>query len=196
MPLGTTLAYRCYIYSMKHLFVLITLLFLSACATSVNVDYDLKTNFASIKTFQVQSKPVNVIDDPRIDSSFMQERIINAIGDTLTLKGMAFTKSEPDVIVKYYLLSKQEIESDDSGVTLGFGTGTRHSFLGMAYSFPERDISSVDNLVVTIDMFDDKDNLLWRGSLGRRLFDGSTPASNTKLVNEMVAEILERFPPK
>jgi len=181
---------------MKHLFILITLLFLSACATSVNVDYDSKTNFSKIKTFQVQAKPVNVIDDPRINSPFMQERTIKAIGDTLTLKGMAFTKSEPDVIIKYHLLIKQEIESDDSGVTLGFGTASRHSFIGMAYNFPERDISSVDNLVVTIDMFDPKNNLLWRGSLARRLYEGSTPASNTRLVNDLVAEILNQFPPK
>lgn len=181
---------------MKKRLLTLSILFLSACATSVNVDYKKNVNYAQVKTFLVQAKPVNTTTDTRIDSPFMQQRVIDAIGDNLVAKGLTVNKTSPDVIVKYHLLIKQEIVSDDSGVMLGFGTGSRHSFIGMTYAFPEREISSVDNLVVTIDMFDKNNNLLWRGSLGRRLFDGSTPESKTVLVNGLVAEILKQFPPK
>lgn len=180
---------------MRNLLLVISLLTLSACATSVNVDFDPKTNFATIKSFQVQAKPVNVIDHPRIDSPFMQQRTIKAIGDSLTLKGMTFTKSEPDVIVKYHIGINKELESDESGVSFGFGTFSRHSAIGLDYGFPE--VATVENLVITIDMVASSTNLLlWRGSLARRLYEGSTPASNTKLVNKMVAEILNQFPLK
>lgn len=180
---------------MKNLLLAITLSLLAACASSVNVDYKQNISFTQFKTFLVQSKPVNVTKDTRIDNPFVQERVIKAIGDNLVAKGFTVNKSAPDIVVKYHLVIKQEIESDDSGITLGYGTVSRHSFLGMSYNFPERDISSIDNLVVTIDIFDNN-NLLWRGSLGSRLYDGSTPESNTRLISGLVKDILEQFPPK
>jgi hypothetical protein len=181
---------------MKNLLLSISLLFLAACASSVNVDYKKTVNFAQLRTFVVQSKPVNVSEDTRVDSPFMQQRTVKAIGDNLVARGMQVNKENPDVIVKYHLLVRQEIESDDSGVTLGFGTATRHSFWGLAYDFPYQEVSSVDNLVVTIDMVDSKGELLWRGSYGRRLYDGSTPETSTRLMYEIVNEILKTYPPQ
>ena len=182
---------------MKNVFLLITLLLLSGCATRVNVDYDLDSNFSTVKTFQIQAKPVNEINDPRINSSFMQQRIIKAMGDTLTLKGLKFIKVTPDVIVKYHLAINKELESDDSGISIGFGSYSRHSAIGLAYGFPASEVSTVENLVMNIDIVNAKTKqLLWRGSLARRLYDGSTPETHTQLVNSLVAEILKQFPPK
>ena len=184
------------VISMKKLLPISFLFFLGACATSVNVDYKKDINFTQYRTFFLQGEPVNITKDTRIDTPFVKERVIQAIGDNLTAKGFTVSQPTPDITVKYHLVIKQEIETDDSGVTFGFGTVSSHSFLGMSYDFPYRDISSYDNLVVTIDMFDTNNILLWRGSLGRRLYDGSTPESNTELINGLVSDILEQFPPK
>lgn len=179
----------------KHLLLLSALL-LSACATSVNVDYAPGTSFAGLKTFQVQAKPESIPDDPRVNSPFMKQRITRAIGDQLSIKGMKFVTASPDVIVKYYLGIKQELESDDSGVSIGIGTASRHSAIGFVYGFPATEVATIENLNITVDIVNAKnDQLLWRGSLARRLFAGSTPESNTALINGMVKEILDFFPP-
>ena len=182
---------------MKKHILLLSVLLLSACATSVNVDYATGTSFAGLKTFQVQAKPEAIPNDPRVNSPFMKQRITKAIGDQLTIKGMSFVKTSPDVIVKYYLGIKQELESDDSGVSIGFGTSSRHSAIGFVYGFPASEVATIENLNITIDIVNAKSNqLLWRGSLARRLYAGSTPESNTTLINGIVKEILDQFPPK
>ena len=183
-------------YIMKSIFLSLAVFLLSACATSVNVDYKKDVNFAQIKTFLVQVKPVSTAVDTRIDNPLMQQRIVKAIRDELVQKGLSANQSNHDVVVKYHLSVKQEIESNNTGFALGFGTASHHSFLGMSYIFPERETSSVDNLILTIDMLDDRGSLLWRGSLARRLYDGSTPESNTTLINDLVRQILSQFPPK
>lgn len=182
---------------MNKLFLPLSFLFLSACATSVNVDYSPGTSFVGIKTFQVQAKPEAIPNDPRINSPFMKQRITKAVGDQLTIKGMSFVKTSPDIIVKYHLGVRQELESYDSGLSIGIGTSSRHSAIGFGFGFPIGDVETVENLVITIDMVNEKNNqLLWRGSLERRVYAGSTPESNTALINGMVKEILDLFPPR
>ena len=180
---------------MKYLVFILALL-LTACATSVDVDYRREAEFNKIKTFRIQEKPVNATTDTRIDSPFMQQRTVEAIKTGFTQKGWYFSKDKADVIIKYHLVIKQEFETDDSGVFFGFSTGTRHSLLGMTYAFPDRQVASVDNLVLTIDIVDPGNILLWRGSLGRRLYNGSTPETNRQLIQGLVMEILKQFPPK
>lgn len=181
---------------MKQLLLLTACLFLSACASSVNIDYRPGVSFARIKTFQVQEKPVNATTDTRVDSPFMQQRTVEALKTELAKKHLYSVKEKADVLVKYHLVIKQEFETDDSGVYFGFATGTRHSLLGLSYSFPERQVASVDTLVLTIDIVDPQNILLWRGSLGRRLYSGSTPETNRRLIQGLVTEILKQYPPK
>lgn len=182
---------------MKKHILLLSVLFLSACATSVNVDYAPGTSFAGIKTFKVQAKPEAIPKDPRVNSPFMKQRITRAIADHLTVKGMFSVKTSPDVIVKYHMGIKQELESDDSGVSIGIGTASRHSAIGFRYDFPANEIATIENLNLTVDIVNAKsDQLLWRGSLARRLYAGSTPESNKALINGIVKEIFDQFPPK
>jgi hypothetical protein len=181
---------------MKLLLTFIACLLLAACATGVNVDYRSEADFKKIKSFSIEKKPANTTTDTRIDTPFMQERTVEALRSALTNKGFYYQKDKPDVIVRYHLVIKQEFETDDSGVYLGFGTATHHSIIGMSYAFPERQVASVDDLVLTIDIVDPGNILLWRGSLARRLFSGSTPEKNNQLIQGLVQDILKQFPPK
>ena len=182
---------------MKNLLLPLSFIFLSACATSVNVDYAPGTSFSGLKTFQVQAQPEAIPNDPRVNSPFMKQRITKAVGDQLTIKGMSFVKTSPDVIVKYHLGVRQELESDDSGVSIGFGTSSRHSAIGFAFGFPATEVDTIENLAITLDVVNaESKQVLWRGSLARQLYAGSTPESNTALINGMVQEILSQFPPR
>jgi len=181
---------------MKNIVILSLVLFLSACATSVNVDYQLGTDFSALKSFRIEETPIAVAKDPRVNNPFIQKRIIEALNAQLNLKGLVAKKDKPDVIVKYHLGIKQELESDDSGVAFGIGTSSSHSAFGIMFG-SGTGVASVDNLLITIDLVkSETKKLLWRGSFDRRLAAGITPESSTQLINNMVKEILDKFPPK
>jgi len=171
---------------------------LSACTSMVNVDYDRSTNFSAYKTFAIEAKPVRISADTRVNSSFMQQRVVNELNATLTKNGFQNIKQNADFSVKYFLDIRREIASQDSGVvSIGFGSSSRHSAIGLGFNIPIGETTSIDYLVLTIDVVSTKtNNLLWRGSLGYSLYEGASPETYTKLINELVEEILKSFPPK
>lgn len=170
---------------------------LSACATNVNVDYDQAVNFSQLKTFSVLVRSDTDSKDTRIDSPLMDKRIVAAIETGMKAKEFAKRDSDADIQVKYRVDVKQEIESDASGISIGVGSFSRRVGVGIGYNIPAADVQSYDRGVLTIDMISGKTGqLIWRGSSGRRLYDGSTPEASDKLINSIVNEILEEFPPK
>ena len=170
---------------------------LSACTSMVNVDYDQNINFRSFTTYTIESIPVRVSGDTRINSPFMQQRVERELNAALSAKGFESIKKNADLKIKYYLHIKHEIETQDSGVSIGIGTSSRHSAPGVRFNIPISEINSIDNFVLTIDVFSEKTKkLIWRGSLGYDLYEGAIPEAYDRLVNELVTEILKNFPPK
>ena len=182
---------------MRILNIIFISLILSACTSMVNFDYDKSTNFTSLKTYRIDTAPVRVTGDTRINSPFMQQRVESELNIALLKKGFKSSNNNAEIEIKYYLDIKQEIETQDSSVFLGFGSSGYHSAIGLGFNIPVGEVSSIDNLVLTIDVFSTKANkLIWRGSLGYSLYVGATPETYDSLVKELVVEILQNFPPK
>ena len=182
---------------MRILNIIFMVFILSACTSMVNVDYDKATDFTSLKTYHIDKAPVRVSGDTRINSPFMQQRVENELNTALSKMGYEYLKSNAELEIKYYLDIKQEFETQDSGVSIGLGSYGHHSAIGFGFNIPIGEATSIDNLVLTIDVFSTKTNkLIWRGSLGYSLYEGATPETYDRLVNELVIEILKNFPPK
>lgn len=179
------------------LFFLSLTLILSACSSIVNVDYDQGMDFTHFKTFTVQAKPVRVAQDTRLNSPFMQKRVVQELESVLSAKSFKQVTATADLQVKYFMDIKTAWEYQDSGVSVGIGTVSGNSGFAFAFSHPVNDSGSYDKLMLTIDIISTATNkLVWRGSLAYRLENGSNPESYTELVNDMVVEILKKFPPK
>jgi len=183
---------------MRMINVLVISFMLSACTSMVNVDYDRNTDFSSYKTYSIDSKPVRISADTRINSSFMRQRVVNELNAKLSKNGFQNVKKNADLDIKYFLDIKREIGTQDSGVvSIGLGSSSHHSAVGLGFNIPIGEATTIDLLVLTIDIVSTKTNeLLWRGTLGYSLYEGAGPETYTKLVNELVEEILEKFPPK
>lgn len=182
---------------MRLINILFLSVILSSCSSLVNVDYDNTINFSLLKTYTVNEKPVRVSKDTRINSPFMQHRVVDELKATLTNKGYENLKGKADLEIKYYLDIKQEIETLDSSVSIGFGSSGYNSAIGFGFNIPIGETSSFDNLVLTIDVVSIKNNkLIWRGSLGHPLYEGEKPESYSKMIKGLVTEILKEFPPK
>ncbi len=181
---------------MRKLILLISSLLLVSCALPVNLDYDAAYNFAGIKTFQVKQKPVRVADDTRLNSPFMQQRVVKAITNTLLKKGLQ-SRTKADVSIRYYLDLRQEIESNDSYMSIGFGSSAVHSTIGLGMVVPVGEVSTNDRLILTIDIVDSRSGqLAWRASAGTYLYEGNDPESNDTLINELVTAVLSKYPPQ
>lgn len=173
------------------------LLLLSACSSMANIDYDRSFDFKSFDSYNIQVKPVRVTEDTRINTPFMQQRIVRAIETSLGKKGFDKTNKKTNLKVKYYLDLKKDFETEESSMSIGFGSSGYHSAIGFGFTVPVGETYSIDKLVLTIDIISTKTKkLVWRGSLAYGLIGGATPDRNTQMVNELVAEIFKDFPPK
>jgi hypothetical protein len=181
--------------SVRYLYILVAIFVLAACGTTVNVDYDKQTNFQTLRTFTLMPTPETKTGDERLDSPLVDKRIREAIVVTLSQRGYREVKDNPDFAVAYQLGVRKEIDSTRTSMTVGVGTYHRHSAIGMTYGYPGY-VESYERGILTIDVLKGRDKkLVWRGSSGRRLYDGRTPERSTKEINAVVKEILDKFPP-
>lgn len=170
---------------------------LSGCASRPSIDYDPDFDFAVVQSFSVVDPAAAQTGDPRLDSPLINQRIHAAIASVLDSRGYRNDSEAAHVSVHYHVGKRSGIESRSSGVSMGMGTYRRGSGAAIGYNYPAYDVVSYDEGILTIDMIDPADNtLVWRGSSSRRLSEGgATPEATTKAVNDVVAEILQEFPP-
>jgi hypothetical protein len=168
---------------------------LTACGTTVNVDYDKQTNFTNLNSFTLLPSPETKTGDERLDSPLVDNRIRKAILATLNARGFQHVEANADFAVAYQLGVRKEIDSSRASMTVGVGTYGRRSAVGMTYGHPGY-VESYERGILTIDVLKGTDKkLVWRGSSGRRLYDGRTPEKSDKEINAVVKEILDKFPP-
>lgn len=180
----------------RNLFVILASVWLNSCATSVNVDFDEKTDFTALKSFAIMPADKNKSDDIRINNPLFAKRVNKALASTLNSQGYRQNEKEPDFYVTYHLSIKQEVETRNTNMRVGVGSYGRHSAIGMSYGFPAYDVYSYERGILTIDVLNSKKVLIWRGSTSQILDEGKkTPQKSDKVVNEVVMQILEMFPP-
>lgn len=170
---------------------------LHGCASRPNIDYDQNFDFAVVKNFTIADPPATQTGDERLDSPLINQRIHTAIATAMDSRGYRAVEESPDIAVRYHVGKRSGVESRNTGISIGVGTYRRGTGAAIGYGYPAYDVASYAEGVLTIDMIDPADNrLVWRGSSSRRLGEsGMTPEATTRTVNEVVAEILERFPP-
>ena len=183
---------------MRIINIIILALLVSACTSMVNVDYDHSTDFNSYTTYNINATPVRVSEDTRINSPFMQQRVVSELDNVFKNKGFKKVTKNQSFDVQYYLDIKQDFGTQDSGaVSFGFGSYGHHSSVGFGLTVPVGETYSIDILVLTVDLISSKTKeLIWRGSLGYHLYEGATPETYTTLIKKLVTEILKEYPPK
>ena len=145
----------------RHLFILLAVFFLTACGTTVNVDYDQQTNFQALKTYILMPTPKTKTGDERLDSPLVDQRIRDAILTTLKARGYQQVKSNADFAVAYQLGVRKEIDSSRASMSVGVGTYGRGSAIGMSYG-NRGYVESYERGILTIDVLKGSDKkLVW-----------------------------------
>jgi len=154
---------------------------------SVKYDYDTKTDFASLKTYDWLPIPAKK-DIDRLNV----ERIKNAVDAQIAAKGFRKTPDNPDFLIASHVGKKEKVRIED----WGYGYGPHGRYRG-GYGGPRGvDVYKFEEGSLILDFVEPKSKkLIWRGSAKAQINTDKTPEKREKLIAEAVQKILEKFPP-
>ena len=154
---------------------------------SVKYDYDTKTDFASLKTYDWLPIPAKA-DIDRLNV----ERIKNAVNSQMAAKGLRNAADNPDFLIASHVGKKEKVRIAD----WGYGYGSYGRYWG-GYGGPRGvDVYKYEEGSLILDFVDAKSKkLIWRGSAKAQTNTVKTPEKREKLITEAVQKILEKFPP-
>jgi hypothetical protein len=171
---------------------------LAGC-TSVSTTHDFNEsfNFSTLKTFAWQHDPQPLTGNPKIDNDLNDKRIRDAVENDLLAKGfIKADKADADCWVAYFMNYQQRINGSGSTISFGLGTGSAGRAGGVGWSSGGT-ISDYEEAQLMIDIINPADNeMIWRGQGERTAYNSSKPEKITSAVNDAVARILKKFPPK
>ena len=179
----------------RHFFlVAASALVLTGCSSvRVTSDYNPSTDFSALKTFAWQHADQPETGNPRIDNDLIDERVRAAVNSELSAKGFRVVDQvEADFHVAYFVDFIQRFGGSTVCFGVGGGTNGRHGTVGY-----NTDISHSEEGYLTIDIINPEDGKnFWRGVGRRTSYESNNPKKITKIVNQSVAGILKKFPPK
>lgn len=166
-------------------FLPLILLFIFASCSSVRVatDFDREVDFNQYQTFAFY-KPG--IDKAQI-SDLDKRRILRAIESNLTQTGMS--KSEnPDILVSIFTKEKERVDV--------YNNYYGHSWYWHPWYYQGSSVHRTPEGTLFIDLIDAKsNNLVWQG-MGTANLHTSSVEAKEKRINEIVREILAKYPPE
>lgn len=164
------------------------------CARSpVSYDYDPAVDFVAFKSYRWLVKDHTGREDPRIKNDLLDQRIKQAINDTLARRNYIQRENQPvDFLITYQLGIEKRTDVDE--IETGIGFGYRFTHLGFRTDTIVREYNEI---TLYIDMIDpETEKLIWRGMRTYRYQEGGTVAERQARIREIVAEILAGFPPR
>ncbi len=169
--------------------ILICIGFAVSCATiyDVKYDYDKKTDFSQLKTYDWMVVP----DSVKMDD-FVIVRIKEAVNAELHSKGLKLTSESPDFLIAQHTATKDKVQVNDWGYDYGPYRGYRGGYWGSrnvsTYNYEEGSL--------ILDFVDaESKKLIWRGTAKAEIQNINSSEKSEQLINKAVKKILEKYPP-
>lgn len=169
---------------------------LTACSSTPNTYSNTApgTDFSTIKTYGFLDK---LATDRAAYQSLETNFLKVAVAQQLDKRGLVYDPANPDVLLNFYIHSKEKIRSRQTPSMSGGYYSYRRSYYdgfgygGMAY---ETRIEQYTEGTLTIDMIDARERkLLWEGTVSGRITKNDIK-NLEGLVDRSVADIFDRFP--
>ncbi|WP_137222152.1 DUF4136 domain-containing protein [Shewanella sp. MEBiC00475] len=182
---------------MKKLFIIATVLFLSACSTlKSSSDFDPSVSFDQYKTYSwVANK--NDVAGYHLDG-LMDQRVRAAIESQLSQKGFTKTdKKDADLLVNYITKVDKKINIDTFNSHYGYNPyyGPRWGWGGSLQT--ETTVREYDVGTLMVDLVDNKTSkLVWRGTVADTVREQNTPEERIQIINNAISTVMMDYPPK
>lgn len=167
--------------------LLLTILVTSCSSVRVASDYDREVNFNQYKSYAFFKPGIDKAEISDLD----KKRILRAIEAEMQRKG--FTKSEnPDLLISIFTKTNENINIYQNNMMgWGYGWGWHPWYWGSGFNTVNRTSEGT----LYIDLIDaEGKELVWQGMGTAAL--ASDVNKKQKRINEIVSEILEKYPPE
>ena len=160
-------------------------------AQKVSYDYEKSADFTAFKTYALK-------DGTKVGQPLIDDRIVAAIEQELSAKGLTKVDADPDVFVVYHTSfdKQKDISTFSSGYGGGYGPygwGWGGGWAGGTTTTQVRDIL-MGTLV--IDIADaKKKQLAWRGMGTKEVDMQAKPEKRDKSISGAVKKIFKNYPP-
>ncbi|MBO2544211.1 DUF4136 domain-containing protein [Salegentibacter sp. BDJ18] len=167
--------------------LLLTILVTSCSSVRVASDYDREVNFNQYESYAFFKPGIDKAEISDLD----KKRILRAIEAEMQRKG--FTKSDdPDLLVSIFTKTNENINIYQNNMMgWGYGWGWHPWYWGSGFNTVNRTSEGT----LYIDLIDaEGKELVWQGMGTAAL--ASDVNKKQKRINEIVSEILEKYPPE
>ncbi|WP_037316738.1 DUF4136 domain-containing protein [Salegentibacter sp. Hel_I_6] len=167
--------------------LLLAVLITSCSSVRVASDYDREVNFEQYSSYAFFKPGIDKAEISDLD----KKRILRAIEAEMQRKG--FTKSDdPDLLVSIFTKTNENINIYQNNMMgWGYGWGWHPWYWGSGFNTVNRTSEGT----LYIDLIDaDGKELVWQGMGTAAL--ASDVNKKQKRINEIVSEILEKYPPE
>lgn len=169
------------------------LLLLGCSSVSVTTDYDREANFAALKTYDWITTQENTVT-PNAQAAMFQTGLIEkhmkrAVATQLEKKGMEPSTLNPDFYIAFHMGTEQKTQVTSYGTGYGYGYGRMYGGGGV-------DVHQYTQGTIILDFINsEKKELIWRGVATGALADKPDPSTAEAKINDVVAQMLQNFPP-
>ncbi|CAN5375565.1 hypothetical protein BH23BAC2_BH23BAC2_00790 [soil metagenome] len=168
------------------IYIIVAILITSCGGPQAVYDYDEKTSFTAISTYQIfpeLASELNQLDE---------QRLISILSEEMAAKGFT-TAGSPQIYVNFYSSEYQTSTRNSVGVGVG-GTG-RNVGVGISGGIP---IGGPDTYrKLTFDFIDvEKDILVWQAIVEGKFDLNTSPEKRAERLRVMVKKALDGYPPK
>jgi len=159
-------------------------------APAVNYDYDTAADFSALKTFDWMPATGNAAGD-----ELLVKKIRNSVDAHLQEKGRSMAKDNPDFLIGMELSGKT-INSGSVGVGVSVGIPVGRAGRISIGGGRSRAREKKEGTLV-MDFVDAKTkSLVWRATVTEAVNPDATPEQKQQKIDEVIAAMLEQFPPK
>jgi len=163
-------------------------LVMTGCASTVVTDYDSAAVFGNYSSWNFAPKDKESEAYVSLDGS----RVNSAIEREMKREAMRKVEvNEADLFVTWQIVTEERLERKGFGLGLGFGSGN----FGWGLSTPPP-IEKVQEGKLVVELVDtETKQVVWRASSRRYLNDDQSSESRRELIDEIVADMFEKYPP-
>jgi hypothetical protein len=171
---------------MKLLYTFAILLLVTACGTTVGVDYDRATDFSQYTSYNYY---------PNIASglSELDEARIKMVTDSLLQQKGMVKSATPQLYVNFY--ANEQVAVNNSSIGIGIGGGGRNVAGGISGGIPIGGRKMEQRLTVDVIAVA-KDELIFQAVAEGTYKEKITPAKKTQYYERVLSRLLDEFPPE
>ena len=174
----------------RSLLITMAALAVTGCANNVITDYDSGAGFSNYSSWDIAPSKEGEQAFVSLDGSRIRDALEREMAGENLQKVSA---EEADLLVAWQIVAEERLERGGSGFGFGLGFGTGNFGWGLSTAPPIERVTEGKLVVELVDS--ETKQVVWRSASRRLLNERQTSESRQELIDEIVTDMFEEYPP-